>query len=113
MSFFGSSPSTPTAEASSTELKNALMKQVQAEAAMTNARALVGVRSLSPCPLYPKSNFKKKKKIENQRKLLRPLHHIARLQPLLRRKQLSVVVHGKIHFRLERDQSSLYQPCAA
>ncbi|QKX59892.1 uncharacterized protein TRUGW13939_07034 [Talaromyces rugulosus] len=42
MSFFGSSSSTPAgAEPGSTELKNALMKQVQAEAAMTNARALV------------------------------------------------------------------------
>ncbi|CRG88956.1 hypothetical protein PISL3812_05991 [Talaromyces islandicus] len=43
MSFFGSSSSSsPAADPSSTELKNALMKQVQAEAAMTNARALVG-----------------------------------------------------------------------
>jgi hypothetical protein len=26
---------------------------------------------------------------------------------------LSVVVHGKVHFCLERDQSSIYQPCTA
>jgi import inner membrane translocase subunit TIM13 len=44
MSFFGSSSTPAGAEPGSTELKNALMKQVQTEAAMTNARALVSVR---------------------------------------------------------------------
>jgi import inner membrane translocase subunit TIM13 len=44
MSFFGSSSTPAGAEPGSTELKNALMKQVQTEAALTNARALVSVR---------------------------------------------------------------------
>jgi hypothetical protein len=51
MSFFGSSSPSPAADPGYTELKNALMKQVQAEAAMTNARALVGVR-LHTLPFY-------------------------------------------------------------
>lgn len=44
-SFFGgsSSSSSPAAPNSSEEMKTAIMKQLQAEAAMTNARALIGV----------------------------------------------------------------------
>ncbi|KAJ9209040.1 hypothetical protein DTO166G4_8075 [Paecilomyces variotii] len=43
-SFFGgsSSSSSPAAPNSSEEMKTAIMKQLQAEAAMTNARALIG-----------------------------------------------------------------------
>jgi hypothetical protein len=41
---FGSTSSDP----SSTELKNALMQQVQAETATANARALVSVRPFTP-----------------------------------------------------------------
>lgn len=46
--FGGSSSSSPSSSSStpnsSEELKNALMKQIQAEAAMNNARALISVR---------------------------------------------------------------------
>lgn len=44
-SFFGGGSSSSSAPNSSEELKTALMKQIQAEAAMTNARALMSVRS--------------------------------------------------------------------
>jgi hypothetical protein len=48
MSFFGSSSSSsstsPSSERSSTELKNALIEQVRAEAAVANTRTLISVR---------------------------------------------------------------------
>lgn len=111
MSFFGSSSSSDsaniTAEPSSTELKNALIQQVQAEAAVTNARALVTVSHhlFSQQVLYihfPKlMTYVPSKSVENKRKLLRPLRSVPRLVTHIGRIDMPLIVHGEVHFSVE------------
>ncbi len=86
--------------------KTAVMRQVQQEAAMQNARMLVEVRLARVLWLNGHGN-NTNVSTETQRALLRTLHPQAWHVPLQRRRELHERVHGKVHERMEHSQQAI------
>lgn len=107
MALFGSSGSSANVD----EIKTTIMKQLQQEAAVSNARQLIGVRYKShPQPICDSSKALAKVKesvllincnIESQRALLRQVHSRPQLDAVLERRGMSLDMHGKIHLAVE------------
>lgn len=112
MAIWGSSSSN-TASSGEADIKTHLMNQVRQEAAVTNARNLIGVCNLPDRTLdqtkLTKDGFTPH--VESQRALLRSLHSQPRHITLLRRTHVSFAVHGEVHLLLERSQPWLH--CAS
>lgn len=90
------------------EIKTTIMKQLQQEAAVSNARQLIGVRAIHSQTIRGfaardlRLNLANEMKIESQRALLRQVHSRPELDAVLERGGLSLDLHGKVHLVVER-----------
>lgn len=87
------------------------MKQVQQEANLVNARALIEVRIHDQ--LTPERRNTNLACLETPGELLRKVCPQARIFPLEQRDDLHDQLHGEVHGRLEHGQLGLYRPVKA
>lgn len=92
--------------ASSSEQKATIIREIQKEAAVANARQLIHVRlALSDESICLLTNYPS----ETQFSLLRKMHPVARKQPVEKGRKLFHAVHGKVHGHLEYCEQAVYQ----
>ena len=109
-SLFGSSDSAPTKV--SENVKTTLIQQVHQEAAMNNARTLIGVRHRAAfrLPWATCIAWLTTFCVENQRELFPELRSFPGFVPVIQRKHLFVQLHGEVYRNVEPHQSHLHQP---
>lgn len=91
---------------SSSDQKATIIREIQKEAAVANARQLIQVRlALSDESTCLLTNYAS----ETQFSLLRKMHPVARKQLVEKGRKLFHAVHGKVHGHLEYCEQAVYQ----